>query len=147
MSVFIQSLERYIPFRKKRPQLSREQALAVRPFVNPVLTWDRNEKGEVVIQIPVRDDRVGKILGRLFGNVKGKQLVLDEVGSSVWVLCDGEHSVGCIVGEMCRAYKLNKREAETSVTMYLKMLAERNLVGLKASGSSKRATAARRKSR
>ena len=144
MSVFIQSLSRYIP-RKNRPQLTREQALAVRPLVNPLLVSKRNEKDEVVLEIPIRQDRVGKVLGRFFGTPKRKELVLDEVGSTVWGLCDGEHTVGFIVGEMCRKYKLNKREAETSVTMYLKMLAERNLVGLKAGGAQRRLKPKRRK--
>ena len=144
MNVFTQSLSRYIPH-KKRPQLTREQALAVRPLVNPLLTWARNEKDEVVLDIPIRQDRYGKILGRLFGTPKRKELVLDEVGSTVWGLCDGEHNVGFIVGEMCRRYKLNRREAETSVTMYLKMLAERNLVGLKVGGGQARVKPRREK--
>jgi len=146
MSVLTQTIGRYIPF-KKRPQLTREQAFAVRPMVNPLLTWSRNERDEVVLEIPIRQDRFGRILGRLFSTPKRKQLVLDEVGSTVWALCDGEHDVGFIVGELCRGYKLNQREAETSVTMYLKMLAERNLVGLKTAKPQKRIVPRRRKGR
>ena len=131
MSILGHRLAGRIPFvRKRQPQLTKEQAMAVRPLINPVLTWSLNEKGEVSIVIPVRNDRTGRILARLFGSPKNKQLVLDDVGSSVWILCDGQHGVGHIITAVCEKYKLNRREAETSVTMYLKMLAERNLIGL-----------------
>ena len=113
-------------------------------MVNPLLTYSQNDRGEIVVEIPIRQDRLGRILGRFFSTPKRKQLVLDEVGSTVWELCDGEHNVGIIIGEMCHRYKLNRREAETSLTMYLKMLAERNLVGLKAGGSRKRAPTGRK---
>lgn len=146
MSALSHTLGRYIPFRRK-PQISREQALAAKPFANPVLTWERNERGEAVIEIPLRQDRKAKVLGRIFGAPKRKQLVLDEAGSTVWELCDGEHSVASIIDEMIAKYKLNRREAETSVTMYLKTLAERNLVGLRAGAPPKREKAPRRKRR
>ncbi len=146
MNTIGQRILRRVPFvRKKQPQLTKEQAMAVKPVINPVLTWNVNENGEVSITIPVRNDRTGRILGRLFGTPKSKQLVLDEVGSSVWQMCDGQHGVGLIISELCKKYKLNKREAEASVTMYLKMLAERNLVGLLLDAKNKSKPHSRRK--
>ena len=55
---------------------------------------------------------------------------MDQIGSEVWELCDGTHSVEGISQAISRSYKLNKRQAETSVTAYLKMLADRRLIGL-----------------
>jgi hypothetical protein len=50
---------------------------------------------------------------------------LDEVGSFVWNLCDGEHPVSALVEALVERYKLGKREAEVSLTTYLKQLGKR----------------------
>ena len=67
-----------------------------------------------------------------------KEIVLDEVGSDIWELCDGENGVEAVVSCMCRKYKLNRRECETSVAAYLKMLGDRRLIGFKVGGKRKK---------
>ncbi len=61
-----------------------------------------------------------------------KHLVLDRVGSGVWELCDGFHSVESILDYIQRRHKLSRREAEVSVSAYLKILGQRRLIGLRA---------------
>ena len=52
-----------------------------------------------------------------------------EVGGFVWELCDGNNTVETIVSRTGKQFKMNRREAEVSVTMFLQMLHERNFVG------------------
>ncbi|RLE78217.1 MAG: hypothetical protein DRJ56_00565, partial [Thermoprotei archaeon] len=58
-----------------------------------------------------------------------KKILLDKVGSFVWDLCDGEHTVEDIIRELMREYKLHRREAEASLLLYLQMLSKRALIG------------------
>ena len=55
---------------------------------------------------------------------------LDEIGSLVWELCDGEHSVRHIVRALAERYKLHRKEAEVSVVAYLRMLAKKRFIAI-----------------
>lgn len=77
-------------------------------------------------------------MARLFRLPDEKRLQLDRVGSGVWELCDGFHDVQSILDYVQRRHKLTRREAEVSVSTYLKILAERRLIGLKAPESASR---------
>jgi hypothetical protein len=129
---------KYIPAVATRTPLSREDTMAITPVRNPVVEWESTEGGEVVLMIPRRADRLGKLVGRLFRVPDYKEIVLDEVGASVWELCDGKHDMTAVISETSRKYKLNRREAEVSVTTYVRTLAERKLVGLMQRGGRPR---------
>ncbi|MEI6431031.1 MAG: PqqD family protein, partial [bacterium] len=95
-----------------------------------------------LLKIPRRKDKFGNLMAKIFRLPEYRRLELDEIGSDVWELCDGETPVESLTKAICDRYKLNRRQAETSVTAYLKMLAERNLIALKA-GQGQRTTDAR----
>lgn len=138
MSVFYNSFSQYIPFLRKKPTLSRDQALHARPVRNPQLEWDRTESGDIHLRIPRRNDRVARMLSRIFRAPDHKEIALDEVGSDIWDLCNGERSVDAIVLATCKKYKLTRRECETSVAAYLKMLGDRKLIGFQLGGRRKK---------
>ena len=56
---------------------------------------------------------------------------LDEMGSMVWGLIDGDRTVHDIIREFSEHYQLHPKEAEVSVTQFIRMLGNRGLVGLK----------------
>lgn len=114
---------------KKQRKLSRSEALAARPVRNTQVEWKEAGGGEVVIIIRPRVDRVAKVLRWLFPPPRERRISLDEVGAEVWRLCDGSASVEQIIKKMAKRYKLNRQEAETSTTEYLRRLGKRRLVG------------------
>jgi len=116
-------------FRRKKPLLSKDQVYASRPLRNPNLRWERNEQGLVVLSIPRRTDFLGKILTVVFVVPKSRSVQLDEVGSLVWDLCDGTNSIREMIERLSREYKLNRKEADVSLTTYLRNLAKRGIVG------------------
>jgi len=116
-------------FRRKKPILSRDQVYASRPMRNPNLRWERTEEGLVVLAIPRREDLLGKILTIVFVVPKSRSVQLDEVGSFVWDLCDGENSIREMIDRLSGEYKLNRKEADVSLTTYLRDLAKRGIVG------------------
>lgn len=123
----IDKLPYFITGRRKHTA-SREEVLRARPLRNPVVTWERNEQGEVVLNIPLQKGRVLKALKWFFPAPDYKQLILDEIGGDMWELCDGNNTIDQIRRHLSLKYKLERREAEASILEYLRQLAKRRLV-------------------
>jgi hypothetical protein len=123
---------RYLPFLKLRPpDVDRSAALRLRPGRNSLLTWEKKETGETVLAVPMNHNpkRWAKWFGKWLRFPEERYVELDEVGGFVWELCDGKHSVESIVQLTSKQYKMNRREAEISVTTFLQMLHQRNFIG------------------
>jgi len=59
-----------------------------------------------------------------------RELALDRVGSRVWELCDGSHTVRELVAIFAEEHKLSRKETEISMVTYLKQLTQRGLIML-----------------
>jgi hypothetical protein len=139
MNTLAERISRYMPGLRKKPSIDKRQALAVMPVRNSVIGWDWKDD-EVVLRVPLRMDRLSRIAKKVFRMrdlPEERQIALDEVGSVVWSLCDGQHDVNAIVGELSKRFKMNRREAEVSATMFFQSLAKRNLIGLFTAGGTK----------
>jgi hypothetical protein len=129
-----------VPFLKRRraPQFSRKEALGAVPFRNSLIEWELRADdppsagGEplVVLRIPRRQDRWGRLLNRFFEGPSHRQVILDELGTDVWQMCDGEMTVDGLIVALARKHKLERREVEVSLTTYLQTLARRGFIGL-----------------
>ena len=123
-------------FRKKAPatHLSRMQALEYTPVKSCQISELRLESGEVVIEYPlgVRPwiAAVAKRLGGPQNRKQTKKLQLDALGTSVWDLVDGKRSVRMIIQIFAKSHRLENREAEVSVTSFIRQLGQRGLLGL-----------------
>ena len=119
-----------VSLKLKKPQggLTRDQAMAAWPVRNPDLVTHESEDGLVAVELPRRKDWVGGALGFLFFVPDSKPVQLDEVGSFVWKLCDGEHTVNEIADALAAEYKLNRREVDVSLTQYLQTLGKRGMI-------------------
>jgi hypothetical protein len=104
--------------------------MVLRPGRNSLLTWERRESGETILTVP-QNPKVGPVtraMAKWLQMPKERKVELDEVGGYVWELCDGHHTVEAIVQKTKQQYKMNRREAEVSVTMFLQMLHERRFI-------------------
>ena len=70
-------------------------------------------------------------LGAPTDRVYTKKVQLDAMGTAVWDLVDGNRSVRRIVRIFAETHRLENREAELSVTSFLKQLGQRGLLGLR----------------
>lgn len=152
----------------KKPTVSRAEVMASRPVRNSQVVWERvppsgiakPDEGEaaasaradvMLLKIPRRKDKMGNVIARVFKLPDYRKLELDEIGSDVWEMCDGETTVEVLTKAVCAKWQMNRRQGETSVTAYLRMLAERRLIavrtgskaGVKA-GTAKNKTGTRR---
>jgi len=96
---------------------------------NPSLKWRLNDEDNAEVIIPRRQDRLGRVMAFVFYVPKLRPIVLDEVGTRVWHLCDGERTVADIVETLRQEYKLGRREVEVSLTEYLRTLGKRGMIG------------------
>lgn len=120
-----------IPFLRSRPRPARREILACLPVRNALLDWSEDEReGTVILRVPKRADGLGRLLNRIVAAPSHRQVCLDEVGSDVWRLCDGQHSVEAIITALADRYRLNRREVEVSLTLYLRQLMQRRFLGL-----------------
>jgi hypothetical protein len=113
---------------KRVPRLTREQSLSALPVRNTLVEYTRTEEDETELTIPRRTDLVGKLISLAFFVPRKRKIVLESIGTDVWELCDGEHNVDQITDTLVKKYKLNRREAEASLTEFLRRLAKRRLI-------------------
>jgi len=119
----------------KRPPISRAEALDRIPAKNRQISEDQLETGEIVISYPVTTRPVFAGLVRRFGGpevqTQMKKLQLDELGTSVWKLMDGKRSVRQLIKMFAGTHLLEPREAEVSVTKFIRELGRRGLIGMR----------------
>ena len=132
---------------RKQPKPSRSMVLGAMPQRHPAVLWSREvgpltERPVIFLRVPRRSDKFGNLVAKVFRLPDHRKIELDEIGSDVWEWCDGTTGVGELSRKIGEKYRLNKRQSEASVTAYLKMLAERRLIGLRAASP---AVAGRRK--
>ncbi|MFQ5808931.1 MAG: PqqD family protein [Armatimonadota bacterium] len=128
-SALVRVLEK-LRLKKRGPQLTREQAMAALPLRNPTLKWRRNDRQDVVVTLTRRKDTRGRLISFFFHVPSSRDITLDEVGSKVWSLSNGKRTVDEMIDALASEYKLNRREAEVSLTEYLRQLGQRGMVGL-----------------
>jgi hypothetical protein len=121
--------------RPKGPTISRAEALNRIPVKNRQITENRLETGEVIIHYPVTMRPFFAGLAKRFGGqeaqIQIKKLQLDELGTLVWNLIDGERSVRQVVKMFAATHRLESREAEVSVTQFIRELGRRGLIGMR----------------
>jgi len=110
------------------------EALKYTPSKSRQISEIRLETGEVIIEYPlvVRPliAVVAKRLGGLQDRKQTKKLQLDAMGTSVWDLVDGKRSVRMIIQIFAKTHRLENKEAEVSVTSFIRQLGQRGLLGL-----------------
>ena len=125
-------------FRKKpvAGHMSRAKALAYKPVKSRHTSETRLETGEVVLEYPLTVRPLIAAVARRLGRSQDlvqqtKKLQLDALGTSVWDLVDGKRSVGRMVQIFAETHRLENREAEVSVTQFIRELGKRGLLGLR----------------
>jgi hypothetical protein len=117
-------------------RLTREEALRARLMRNQAVSEETKDSGEVVISMPIIETPAFKVLAWLMKRAtkqpvpSHKKIELDEIGSFIWRGCDGKATVEDLVRGVSREYKIPRKEAEHSVTLFVKQLAEKRLVAI-----------------
>ncbi len=115
--------------------LNRTESLACIPQLLPGIDWQQTEKGEILIKYPLSIKPFFLQIARRFKKEPQtrltKKLQLDTLGSSVWLMIDGESDVKTIIEKFADDSGLSRQEAEQSITTFLLQLGRRGLIALK----------------
>lgn len=94
----------------------------------------RLDSGEVLLTYPVALRPWMASLVRYVGgpaeNNRTRKLQLDTLGTFVWDLLNGNRSVAQIVQHFSKTHRISFKEAEISVTRFLRDLGRRGLIGM-----------------
>lgn len=113
----------------RRRLLTREQVLSAIPVRNPKLEWKRTVDGKIIVVLRRRNDWLGKLVGALFCVPEMREVVLsDRIGTEVWEMCDGKHTIERMTSRIARKYRLTEREAEASLITFLNRMARRGMI-------------------
>ncbi|GBC63967.1 PqqD family protein [Desulfonema ishimotonii] len=114
--------------------MTRAEALGCRPVRSGEITEEVLASGLVRITYPVRMRPLLASLARRFGGSDRpvmRKLELDTLGTAVWHLIDGQRPVEQIVRAFAKMYTLQPKEADLSVTAFIRELGRRGIIGLK----------------
>lgn len=115
--------------------MTRAEALQFTPVKSDRVQETRLATGEILLtyQIDIRPwiDRMVKRFGGKESKAIDKKLQLDELGTAVWEQINGERSVKQVIQWFAKRYQLHTKEAEVSVSRFLRELGKRGLIGLK----------------
>ena len=113
---------------KKRPDVDRGKVLKAFPLRNQLITWEMDDKGEASLVIPQKEKLWIKLTSKIFMLPDKRVVVLDSIGAFVWQLCDGKHTISQIINALQKKHRLTRKEAETSLFTFIKMLGKRNFI-------------------
>jgi hypothetical protein len=105
------------------PRVSPGRLYRSIPIVNPRVKHEEDAEGIVTILIPVPT-------GDPKNPERTARIKLDAIGSKVWKRIDGKTPLNEIVQWMKNEFMLTEREAEVSLSMFMKSLVDKKLVAL-----------------
>ena len=119
----------------KGPAITRTHALKCVPAKSTHVRIDRSKPAETLLAYPVEPRPwMAYLIRRLGGptdQTRTKKLQLDALGTAVWDLIDGRRSVQNIIKRFAAQFQLHHKEAEVSVTRFIRELGRRGIIGLK----------------
>jgi len=116
--------------KKSGLKFNRDDVFKSRPVRNSLVKWEEQpETGIISLTVPQKEVLWVRLVSKAFMLPKSRVIVLDEVGSFVWNLCDGYNTIDTIVKALSNKYKLTRKEAETSLLEYFRKLGKRGIIG------------------
>jgi len=116
--------------RKRGLRIPREAWLKTRP-VRVFEDFRVMDDGRVVILVEEAERSVLAKILRILSPIptpRYRKIELDKMGSMVWLMCDGKHTVEDIVKAVMRETGFSRRNAELAVYHFLNQLATRGLI-------------------
>ena len=114
---------------------SKRNALECVPIKNPELEEAEDKNGDLCLTYPVKVkpwfQSIFKNVTRNYSGIITRKLQLDTLGTSVWQMIDGHMTVNDIIHAFQAEHTVNRREAEISVSAFMKELGKRGLVAMR----------------
>jgi len=116
----------------KQAGVDRSAAMSARPRAAAVIGIQPRDGGGAHVKVLLPRPRWQAWLGG--GGDLEKTFALDAYGREVFEACDGKRSVRAIVRRFAANHRLNRAEAEMSVTAFLRTLMRKGLIVMEMDG-------------
>ncbi len=121
---------------KKKNVIAKNDALLCIPEKNGLVEEIVLDSGDLILSYQATYKPFFKKIQKIIRNKKSKEsfrrkIQLDQLGIDVWSRLNGEKNVKTIIKEFASLHHLNYKEAEISVTLFLRSLGEKGLIGIK----------------
>ena len=114
-----------------KPQLSTANLLAAVPYRNRAMEITSRPDGSALVSIPIpRPKFLVPPLSWILPFSPHRRVELEPVGAGVLRMCDGRRTVEAIIEEFAADHKLSFREAQLSITQFLRQLTQRGLIAV-----------------
>lgn len=118
----------------RSPSVTRMESLDCRPVRHPGVSEEAVPGGGILLLYPLRLHPwiagIVRFLAPGGGMPATRKIQLDEMGSAAFHMIDGSRTVAGIIQEFSRKYQLHPKEAELSVTLFIRELGKRGIIGL-----------------
>ena len=113
----------------------KNEALLCIPEKNALVEETFSDSGDLILSCPTMYKaffiKIQKIIRKNPEKSFRRKIQLDSLGLDVWTLLDGKKNIKAIIKEFAALHTLNYKEAEISVTLFLRSLGEKGLIGIK----------------
>jgi len=120
---------------KKKKPWTKQDALLCIPEKNTGVEEIFLDTGDLILSFPVKYKpffmRLQRFLRSNPQNTFRRKIQLDRLGADVWSLLDGKRDVKAVIKEFARLHGLDNKEAEISVTFFLRSLGQKGLIRIK----------------
>jgi hypothetical protein len=119
---------------KRKPDLNRNDALSCIPEKSRDVREISTGTEALVLAHGVSYRPLFRTVRRLVGRTGSttftRKVELDLLGAQVWHLIDGKRNVLAIIRQFAGLHGLDIKEAEVSVTLFLRSLGKKGLIGM-----------------
>jgi hypothetical protein len=119
-------------FRRKTapPSLSRAHSLASKIVRNRSVIEETRDNGRLVLILSLKPARWTRLIGQSPDIPVLRRFELDDLGRYVWEKSATSPTVEQLIRRFAADQQVNVREAEVSITSFIRMLMKRGLVGV-----------------
>lgn len=119
---------------KRKKRWTKNEALLCIPERNTGAEETFQDNGDLVLSYPVVYKpffmRLQRIIRATPKESFNRKIQLDRLGVDVWSLINGKRDVKTIIKSFASLHGLDNREAEISVTLFLRSLGEKGLISI-----------------
>jgi hypothetical protein len=101
--------------------------LSAKPLRNEAVKWEE-EDGKIVLVYPKNFTRFERFLHRRVGGPSDIRRPLDEKGTLIWKMCDGEHNIHEICTDLYKEFREDIEPVLRRVWGFLEILHNLNLI-------------------
>ncbi len=120
---------------KKKNIITKNEALLCIPEKQKAVEEHFQDSGDLILSYQAAYkpffNRIQKILNKDSKKTFQRKIQLDGLGIDVWKLVTGTKNIKQIITEFAALHRLNYKEAEISVTLFLRSLGEKGLIMIK----------------